>query len=144
MRGHHERWDGAGHPDGLAGEQIPDGAGILAVAEAWSALTSPRPHRPARGPAEAMAELEAHAGTRFWPLAVSALARPAAARPRGALEQLILSGEDRADRLVAEHVVHRVGEDPVDREHAEQVRLGGLLGQRHRVGDDHLLDHRLA
>ena len=47
VRGHHERWDGRGYPDGLAAEAIPEGARILAVADAWEAMTSPRAWRPA-------------------------------------------------------------------------------------------------
>ena len=73
VRGHHERWDGTGYPDGLAGDAIPEGARILAVADAWVAATSERPHRPALAPAEALAELEADAGTGFWTPAVAAL-----------------------------------------------------------------------
>ena len=75
VRAHHERWDGSGYPDGLAGDAIPEGARILSVADAWVAVTSDRPHRPARGHAEALAEIEAHAGTQFWPPAVTALLR---------------------------------------------------------------------
>jgi diguanylate cyclase (GGDEF)-like protein/putative nucleotidyltransferase with HDIG domain len=74
VRAHHERWDGRGYPDGLAGEDIPEGARILAVADAWEAMTSPRAHRPARGVDEAAAELQAGSGTQFWPTAVAALA----------------------------------------------------------------------
>lgn len=47
VRHHHERWDGAGYPDGLAGEQIPLQARIAAVADVWDALTSDRAYRPA-------------------------------------------------------------------------------------------------
>lgn len=73
VRGHHERWDGRGYPDGLVGDAIPEGARILAVADAWVAMTSERPHRPARTRSEALAEMEAHAGTQFWSPAVTAL-----------------------------------------------------------------------
>jgi ribonuclease P protein subunit RPR2 len=45
VRSHHERWDGRGYPDGLAGEQIPLGARIFAVADALDAMTSHRPYR---------------------------------------------------------------------------------------------------
>ena len=47
IRGHHERFDGAGYPDGLAGDDIPDGARLLALADAWDAMTSDRPTGPA-------------------------------------------------------------------------------------------------
>ena len=73
VRAHHERWDGAGYPDGLAGEAIPEGARVLAAADAWVALISDRPHRAALTAAEALAELDAHAGTQLWPAAVAAL-----------------------------------------------------------------------
>ena len=54
VRGHHERWDGAGYPDSLAGTEIPLGARIVAVADAFDALTTDRPHRPAVTPAEGL------------------------------------------------------------------------------------------
>ena len=72
VRSHHERWDGTGYPDALAGEEIPLPARILAVAEALDAMLSPRPWRPALPLARAMAELSAHAGTQFCPRVVAA------------------------------------------------------------------------
>jgi diguanylate cyclase (GGDEF)-like protein/PAS domain S-box-containing protein/putative nucleotidyltransferase with HDIG domain len=76
VRGHHERWDGSGYPDGLLEEECPEGARILALAEAWDSMTSERPYSttPAT-PAEAIAECRARAGSQFWPPAVEALAR---------------------------------------------------------------------
>lgn len=65
IRHHHERWDGAGYPDGLAGEAIPFGARILAVADAFDAMTSARPYRPAHGFDTALRVLEDGAG-RQW------------------------------------------------------------------------------
>lgn len=59
---HHERWDGSGYPDGLAGASIPRGARIVAVADVWDALTSNRPYREALPPAAALACLERAAG----------------------------------------------------------------------------------
>ncbi len=70
---HHERWDGDGYPDNLAGEAIPLGARIIAVADAWVALTTDRPHRAALGPAEALAEIIRGAGAQFDPAVVAAL-----------------------------------------------------------------------
>ena len=64
---HHERWDGAGYPHGLAGEAIPFEARILAVADAYDAMTSDRPYRKARSPEEARAEVERCAGSQFDP-----------------------------------------------------------------------------
>jgi diguanylate cyclase (GGDEF)-like protein len=72
---HHERWDGSGYPDGLAEEQIPLGARIIFVADAFEAITAERPYRPARDPEAAMAELWANAGTQFDAGVVAALQR---------------------------------------------------------------------
>jgi HD-GYP domain-containing protein (c-di-GMP phosphodiesterase class II) len=65
VRSHHERWDGAGYPDGLAGENIPLGARIIAVVDSYCAMVESRPYRPPRGPTSARAELLAGAGTQF-------------------------------------------------------------------------------
>ena len=62
VRHHHERWDGSGYPDGLAGSAIPLGARIVAVADVFDALTSTRPYRGALPPAGAVAHLEGAAG----------------------------------------------------------------------------------
>jgi two-component system cell cycle response regulator len=72
VRSSHERWDGAGYPDALAGEQIPLGARIVAVADAFAAMTAGRPYRAARSPEEALAELRREAGTQFDPAVVDA------------------------------------------------------------------------
>ena len=74
VRHSHERWDGAGYPDGLAGEAIPLGARIIAVADAYETLTGPQPYRPPVDPALALRELRRHAGTQFDPAVVAALA----------------------------------------------------------------------
>lgn len=79
---HHERFDGTGYLKGLAGDDIPLGARILAVADAFEAMTSHRPHRKARPPMEALAELKANAGTQFDPRLVEAFARLVEAEPR--------------------------------------------------------------
>ncbi len=73
VRHHHERWDGEGYPDGLSGLAIPLGARILAVADAFDAMTSDRPHRGARDVAAALRELIEGSGTRYDPRAVDAL-----------------------------------------------------------------------
>jgi diguanylate cyclase (GGDEF)-like protein len=69
---HHERWDGKGYPRGIKGEEIPLLSRILAVADAYDAMTSDRPYRKAMGREEALAELERNAGTQFDPEVVSA------------------------------------------------------------------------
>jgi HD-GYP domain-containing protein (c-di-GMP phosphodiesterase class II) len=75
IRAHHERWDGQGYPMKLRGEQIPMGARILAVADAYEALHSERPHRPARDWKQALDILWADAGKRFDPDVVKAFGR---------------------------------------------------------------------
>jgi putative nucleotidyltransferase with HDIG domain len=65
VRSHHERWDGAGYPEGLKGAEIPLGARILAVADAYCAMIEARPYRASRRPAAARAELLAQAGRQF-------------------------------------------------------------------------------
>jgi two-component system cell cycle response regulator len=65
VRSTHENWDGTGYPDGLVGEEIPLAARIIAVCDAYSAMTSDRPYRSARTPAEAVAELRRCAGQQF-------------------------------------------------------------------------------
>jgi putative nucleotidyltransferase with HDIG domain len=75
VRGHHERWDGSGYPDGLAGNAIPLGARILAVCDSYNAMVTDRPYRVAMSAAEARTELERCAGTQFDPVVVAALER---------------------------------------------------------------------
>jgi hypothetical protein len=72
-RSSHERIDGMGYPDGLAGDEIPMPARIVFVADALDALTSTRPYRPARSMLAALTEIRAHAGTQFCPRVVAAL-----------------------------------------------------------------------
>jgi diguanylate cyclase (GGDEF)-like protein/putative nucleotidyltransferase with HDIG domain len=71
---HHERWDGAGYPNNLYGEEIPVGARIIFVADAFDAMTSDRVYRPKRSTEEALSELERCAGTQFDPEIVAAFA----------------------------------------------------------------------
>jgi HD-GYP domain-containing protein (c-di-GMP phosphodiesterase class II) len=72
VRSHHERLDGRGFPDGLRGEKIPIEARIVAVADAFDAMTTERPYRDARQPDDAVAELRRVAGTQLDPAAVEA------------------------------------------------------------------------
>jgi cyclic di-GMP phosphodiesterase len=67
VRSHHERWDGAGYPDGLVGDEIPLSARIFSIADALDAITSDRPYRPARGWADAVDEIVGQAGAQFDP-----------------------------------------------------------------------------
>jgi len=64
---HHERWDGGGYPAGLRGRRIPIEARILAIADAFDAMISPRPYRPALTHEHALTEVERGAGTQFDP-----------------------------------------------------------------------------
>jgi HD-GYP domain-containing protein (c-di-GMP phosphodiesterase class II) len=73
VRSCHERWDGDGYPDGLAGEGIPLIARIVCACDAYSAMTTDRPYRAARTKDEALAELQRCAGTHFDPDVVSAI-----------------------------------------------------------------------
>ena len=73
VRGHHERPDGAGYPDGLTAGQIDDGAALLAQADAFEAIVTRRVYSPARTVAEAVRECSALAGLQFMPMAVEAL-----------------------------------------------------------------------
>jgi two-component system cell cycle response regulator len=82
VRASHEAWDGSGYPDNLAGDEIPLGARIVAVCDAYDAMTSERPYRPARTEAQALAELRRCAGTQFDPDVVAGFCAARAARPR--------------------------------------------------------------
>jgi diguanylate cyclase (GGDEF)-like protein len=74
IRSSHERYDGAGYPDALAGEDIPLGARIVFVCDAFEAMTSERAYRPAMTDFQALAELSGNAGTQFDPAVVRAFA----------------------------------------------------------------------
>ena len=73
VRHHHENFDGTGYPSGLAGKEIPLGARIVFVADAYDALTTDRPYRHGRATLEAVKILEANVGNQFDPRAVDAL-----------------------------------------------------------------------
>jgi ribonuclease P protein subunit RPR2 len=73
VRFHHERWDGAGYPEGLAGEDIPLAARLFAVADTLDALTTDRPYRPAGTFAEARRIIASGDGSQFCPVCVEAL-----------------------------------------------------------------------
>ena len=72
IRHHHERWDGEGYPDRLAGDAIPQEACIVGLADAWDAMTTDRPYRLALSVDEAAAEVRRCRGTQFSPAVVDA------------------------------------------------------------------------
>jgi diguanylate cyclase (GGDEF)-like protein/putative nucleotidyltransferase with HDIG domain len=90
VRGHHERHDGRGYPDGLAADGITAGARLLALADAWDAMTGARVYSAAMTAADALAEVRRNDGAQFHPAAVVALERVAAG---GRLEALTGDGE---------------------------------------------------
>jgi HD-GYP domain-containing protein (c-di-GMP phosphodiesterase class II) len=87
---HHERWDGRGYPAGLSGEMIAFNARVVAVADAFDAMTSVRAYGPAVGYGAAAAELERCAGTQFDPEVVRTFLRA----PRALLEAVIRPTQD--------------------------------------------------
>jgi two-component system, cell cycle response regulator len=85
VRSTHERWDGSGYPDGLAGRDIPLGSRVILICDAYNAMTEGRPFRAARSNEQALAELAAGAGTQFDPQLVKTFAEkviPALERER--------------------------------------------------------------
>lgn len=75
IRASHERWDGAGYPDGLSGDEIPLAARIIFACDAYDAITAERPYSPARGPETALEELRRGAGSQFDPQVAGSLER---------------------------------------------------------------------
>jgi diguanylate cyclase (GGDEF)-like protein len=74
VRASHERWDGKGYPDGMSGDEIPQGARIVAVCDAFSAMVQERPYKAGLSVIEAVAEIQRCAGTNFDPAVVEAFA----------------------------------------------------------------------
>jgi two-component system, cell cycle response regulator len=103
VRATHERYDGRGYLDGLAGDAIPLGARIIAVCDAYAAMTDDRPYRAALSRAEALTELRRCAGTQFDPAIVTAFCRHAegAARLRPARRGAADPGRSAPARPVA-------------------------------------------
>ncbi|HUY60780.1 MAG TPA: HD domain-containing phosphohydrolase, partial [Candidatus Dormibacteraeota bacterium] len=113
IRPHHERWDGGGYPDGLAGEAIPLAARIVAVAAALDPMTTDRPYRAARSMRAALAELRRCAGSQFdsrvaaaaatlvGPTASEAVATPETTGPSPTLAERHATAQTAAWRLYA-------------------------------------------
>jgi putative nucleotidyltransferase with HDIG domain len=85
IRHHHERFDGSGYPDGLAGDGIPLAARVIHLADALDSMLTTRVYRPGRPARDALGEVRRETGTQFCPVCVSALVRLVA---RGELEEL--------------------------------------------------------
>ena len=81
IRHHHERWDGCGYPDGLAGTEIPLAAAVVGLADAWDAMTTERPYHRALDLDEAFAEVRDGRGTQFVPEVVDAFFSVVRTRP---------------------------------------------------------------
>jgi HD-GYP domain-containing protein (c-di-GMP phosphodiesterase class II) len=73
VRAHHERWDGGGYPDGLAGQAIPLEARIITCCDSWSAMRTDRPYRAAMSLAAATEQMIVNAGSQFDPAVVKAM-----------------------------------------------------------------------
>ena len=85
VRASHERWDGSGYPDRLRGAEIPVGARIIAICDAYEAMIERRPYRDSISPAEALDELRAHGGSQFDPRLVEMFVEVLDSDPRFAL-----------------------------------------------------------
>ena len=156
VRSTHERVDGGGYPDGLEGDQIPLGARIIAVCDAFDAMTTDRVYRRAMPREAAIAELEASSGTQFDPFVVAAaravLEHPGAERPAGERRPSPrtpdLSAVARIQGLVDVIRLVRVEDDPDRLLDEIAVTVGRALGlgtRRHqhvpaRVGRLHRLE----
>jgi putative nucleotidyltransferase with HDIG domain len=106
---HHERLDGSGYPYGLMGAQIPESARVVAVADAFDAMTSTRSYRRARPVPAALEELRRCAGAQFDPRMVTALVR---ALGREGWHPVVTAGEEPAPFVPAQQTADRSGSRP--------------------------------
>jgi diguanylate cyclase (GGDEF)-like protein len=131
VRSSHERWDGFGYPDALAGEEIPLASRIVFVCSAFQDMTSTRAHRAELGAAAALAELEAGAGTQFDPEVVAAFREewsavqeraPEIARPLAWRRMRVLVAEDdAASRFLLRRAIEAGGHDCLTADDGEQA-----------------------
>ena len=91
VRHHHERWDGGGYPDGLAGEAIPLGARIVAVVDSFDAMTSNRPYRRALSRRVALRRISEGAGSQWDPRVVAAFLDLESHEPQRRLKRKVSS-----------------------------------------------------
>ena len=101
IRHHHERWDGSGYPDGLAGEEIPLEASIVGLADAWDAMTTERPYHRALTLEQAFAEVRRGRGTQFAPEVVDAFFAAQKRRPGEFWPDQAAEPEEKHLRVVA-------------------------------------------
>jgi HD-GYP domain-containing protein (c-di-GMP phosphodiesterase class II) len=147
VRHHHERWDGAGYPDALAGEAIPLLARIMAVVDSFTAMVSPRSYRVPLKVPDAARELEEEAGTRYDPAVVDALLRMLAKRDRPNLgfmqrHHILLVDPDQPGAVVTAAKLCSVGylaevavDPPAARERLRRVPVAALVVSAAAVGD---------
>jgi diguanylate cyclase (GGDEF)-like protein len=129
VRAEHERWDGAGYPDGLAGEAVPLASRICFVCDAWHAMTSDRPYRRALTPEQARAELERHTGSQFCPTTVAALVRVLDREGRPPVERPALGGAE-------DTKLPRVRPDrPLEAELRALIMVSSAVAGAHRFED---------
>ncbi len=112
---HHERFDGSGYPRGIAGNDIPLGARVFSVVDAYDAMTSRRPYREAMSQEDALEEIMRHSGTQFDPVTVEAFMRMVRRNPDGFRDE----HEEFGTRVVE---TGKNGDHPVEAEAASKMR----------------------
>jgi HD-GYP domain-containing protein (c-di-GMP phosphodiesterase class II) len=147
VRHHHERWDGNGYPDGLAGEAIPRLARVLSVVDSFAAMVSPRPYRLPRKVPDAARELREAAGTQYEAEVVDALLRVLARRDQPSLgyvqrHHILLVDPDQPGAVVtaaklcsAGYLAEVAADTEVARERLHRVPVAGLVVSA-QAGDD--------
>ena len=134
VRHHHERWDGDGYPDGLAGEEIPAVARAMCVADSYDAMSFRRPYRQGLTDEECLEELERCSGMQFDPAMVAAFRRVLARVAEGRREAADVAGRAAAALTAEECLTLRETRDEIKPEHAavtEKLRRAQRRGRPH-------------